>query len=187
MKIYTKTGDDGTTQLIGGERVPKYDLRVETYGAIDELMSFVGLLHDQPDMDSQTAGTLQTIQQCLMTCASIYATSDNVRKPTPSLCQADICAIEKAIDNLSAQLEPLTQFVLPGGNTTVSLCHVCRSICRRTERIATKLSAENDQRASNNSLANKYLNRLSDYLFVLSRYFEKKLNVEQILWQPNID
>lgn len=181
MKIYTKTGDGGTTQLIGGNRVPKYDTRIETYGTVDELMSFVGLLHDQPEVDPDTKKFLVMLQSRLMDCASIYAAEGEVKKRIPQIHDSDIAILESKIDEIYSQLEPLTSFVLPGGHQVVSLCHVCRSICRRTERLAVKLAAEVEVPQN----ANRYINRLSDYFFALSRFFEKELNIEQILWQPN--
>lgn len=181
MKIYTKTGDKGTTALIGGMRVPKYNLRLETYGTIDELMSFIGLLHDQPEIDDRTRATLITIQSRLMDCASIYATDESTKKTIPQINGSDIELLEKEIDLIDRQLEPLRAFVLPGGHQVVSLCHVCRTICRRTERLAVKLATEIEIPLN----ANIYINRLSDYFFALSRIMAKKLNIEQIVWQPN--
>lgn len=182
MKLYTKTGDKGTTSLIGGKRVPKYHPRIETYGTVDELIAFTGLLRDQP-VDSHTKELLVTIQDKLMNCASILAAdcSDcNVRVPTVE--DSDIKRLEKEIDEMDSVLEPITSFVLPGGHQTVSICHVCRTVCRRAERLSTKLAEETP--LPENVVI--YLNRLSDFFFVLSRKIAKELNIDQIKWQPNI-
>lgn len=181
MKIYTKTGDRGTTQLVGGKRVPKYDIRLETYGAVDELMSFIGLLHDQPEVDTQNKQLLVVIQSRLMDCAAIYAAEPETTKRIPQINASDISLLETEIDRIYSQLKPLTAFVLPGGHQVVSLCHVCRTICRRAERLAVKLDSEVEIPQNTNI----YLNRLSDYFFALARDYEKKLGVEQINWLPN--
>lgn len=182
MKIYTKTGDKGSTSLIGGARVPKYHNRIEAYGTIDELMAFVALLRDQ-DIDEKFKVILSEILDRLMSCASILAAdcSDcNVKIPT--IHPADIEFLEKQIDAMDEELEPLTSFVLPGGHQIVSLCHVARTVCRRTERLTIKLAEETP--VPENVV--KYLNRLSDFLFVLALFFAKKLNIKQINWLPKV-
>lgn len=181
MKIYTKTGDKGTTALIGGTRVPKYDVRIEAYGTLDELMSFIGLLHDQPQVDSATKNTLITIESRLMDCAAILAADEATKKKIPQIKDSDIEFLEKTIDSYYSELEPLNAFILPCGHQAISICHVCRTICRRAERQVVKLASE----ITIPENTSRYINRLSDYLFALSRILSKKLNVEQIKWQPN--
>jgi len=182
MKIYTKTGDKGTTVLIGGKRVSKYHPRIEAYGTVDELISFIGLLRDQ-DIDHETKQFLIDIQVKLMNCASILATDrTDCKVQIPSILQEDTQKIELEIDALENLIEPLSSFVLPGGHQIVSLCHVCRTICRRCERIIVKLS---DETPIPEELI-IYINRLSDYFFVLSRKMAKEMNVEQIPWNPSI-
>ncbi len=182
MKIYTKTGDSGTTSLIGGKRVPKYDLRIEAYGTVDELISWIGLVRDQ-DIDENTVELLVEIQDRLMTCASILAADcDDCKLRIPSLKEEDIGLLENSIDSMEESLEPLSSFVLPGGHTVISYVHIARNVCRRAERNALRLSAE----FSVDELLIKYLNRLSDYLFVLSRKLGKDLEAAEILWKPRL-
>ncbi len=182
MKIYTKTGDKGTTALIGGKRVPKYHARIEAYGTADELISFVGLLRDQP-CDNHTKETLIGIQDRLMNCSSILAADcTDCKVKIPTISDSDIALLETEIDQIDASLEPLRSFVLPGGHTTVSICHICRTVCRRLERLTIKLGEETPL-PDNLGI---YINRLSDYFFILSRKFAKDLNIEQIKWEPNV-
>lgn len=182
MKIYTKTGDKGTTSLIGGARVPKYHPRIETYGTVDELIAFSGLLRDQP-IDGHTKEVIIFIQDRLMNCASILAADcTNCKVRIPKIEDEDIRLIESEIDDMDAQLEPLTSFLLPGGHQAVSVCHVCRTVCRRAERLATRLAEETP--LPENLII--FLNRLSDYFFTLSRKLGKDFGVEQILWRPNL-
>ncbi|MGE0078865.1 MAG: cob(I)yrinic acid a,c-diamide adenosyltransferase [Bacteroidales bacterium] len=182
MKIYTKTGDKGTTSLIGGKRVPKYHARIEAYGTIDELMSYAGLLRDQA-IDNYTKQVIIKIQDQLMNCASILAADcTDCKVRIPIIKDNDIEFLEQEIDKMDAELEPLTSFVLPGGNQAVSICHICRTICRRTERITIKLAEETPVHEN----VIKYINRLSDYFFTLSRKLAKDSNIEQIKWQASI-
>jgi cob(I)alamin adenosyltransferase len=182
MKIYTKTGDKGTTSLIGGKRVPKYNLRIEAYGTIDELICYIGLIRDQ-NIDAKSKSSLLVIQDKLMVCASILATDcENCEIKLPELKETDITFLESEIDAMEAELEPLRSFILPGGHTTVSFCHISRTICRRAERIAIQLFEKFN--VPDNVL--KYINRLSDYLFVLSRKLGKDLNIKEITWQPQL-
>lgn len=182
MKIYTKTGDKGTTSLIGGARVPKYHPRIETYGTVDELIAFTGLLRDQ-NIDEHTVNTLIFVQDRLMNCASILAADcTDCKVKIPKIEDADIQRLENEIDAMDAQLEPLTSFVLPGGHPVVSVCHLCRTVCRRAERLVTHL-AEDTPLPENLVI---FLNRLSDYFFTLSRKLGKDFGVEQIKWQPNL-
>ena len=181
MKVYTKTGDKGTTALIGGTRVPKYHPRIEAYGDIDELTSYLGLIRDQ-GIDSQTSDTLVSIQSRLMDCAAILADDGNTKKAIPQITDTHIAEIEAEIDKMDSELPPLTAFVLPGGHTTVSFCHIARTVCRRCERATVRVAAEVPIPEN----VEKYLNRLSDYLFVLARFQSFKLKAKEILWKPNI-
>ena len=187
MKIYTKTGDNGTTGLYGGTRVPKYNSRIEAYGTIDELNSFLGLLRDQ-EIPSQDREFLIQIQTDLFTVGAILATpteKETLKNKAKSLNIQHIDTtyidkLENQIDKIETNLEPMTHFILPGGHPTVSYCHVSRSICRRAERLVNYLNSEIP--LNNNVL--KYLNRLSDYLFVLARKLTKYLNVKETKWIP---
>ena len=182
MKIYTKTGDKGTTSLIGGRRVSKYHPRIEAYGTVDELISFTGLLRDQ-NIDEETKLFLIEVQDKLMNCASILAADcTDCKVKIPVILPEDYQKIELEIDKYDTLIEPLTSFILPGGHQIVSLCHVCRTICRRCERIIIKLSEETPVPEE----VIIYINRLSDFFFVLSRKMAKELNIEQINWNPRI-
>ena len=164
-KIYTKTGDKGTTSLIGGKRVPKYDLRIETYGTVDELNSWIGLIRDQ-DIDKHYIDVLIEVQDRLFTLESMLATGPGSGNTSlPQLAEEDILLLEREIDSMNAHLPELSTFILPGGNTVVSYCHIARTVCRRAERLSIRMNEE----YSVDPLNIKYLNRLSDYLFVLSR------------------
>jgi len=180
MKIYTKTGDQGTTSLYGGKRVEKYNLRIESYGSIDELNSFLGLLRDQNIQDSYK-NFIVNIQTNLFNIGAVLATPDtNTLAKLPKINHIHIQELEQKIDEFDKVLEPMTHFILPGGHQTVSYCHICRTICRRVERLVFKLSTETEI----NSLVTTYLNRLSDFLFVLARMLSKDLSVEEIKWIP---
>ena len=180
MKIYTKTGDQGTTALFGGQRLSKSDLRIETYGTVDELNSFLGLLRDQPVSTSRKEILIE-VQDRLFTIGSILATEPgNTKVKIPSLQESDVVFLESEIDKMDGQLPPMKFFVLPGGHESVSIGHVTRTVCRRTERLVIALNEQN----AIDPLVIKYLNRLSDYLFVLSRYMAKKLNAKETPWQP---
>ncbi|UPT65538.1 MAG: cob(I)yrinic acid a,c-diamide adenosyltransferase [Sphingobacteriales bacterium JAD_PAG50586_3] len=183
MKIYTKGGDEGQTALFGGERVPKHHLRIESYGTVDELNSFVGLVRDQ-GMDEHTFDILIEIQDRLFTLGSMLATPDDKggKIKIPKLSEDDITLLEKEIDIMTDALPPLKSFVLPGGHTTVSYCHIARTVCRRAERLVTHL-AENDVV---DPLVMQYLNRLSDYLFTLSRKLSQDLGANEVEWKPRM-
>ena len=182
MKIYTKTGDTGTTALFGGKRVSKADLRIDTYGTVDELNSWIGVVRDQP-VNEKRKNILVEIQDRLFTIGSILATEPgNTKVKVPSLADEDILILEKEIDSMDADLPPMKSFVLPGGNQSVSFCHVTRTVCRRAERLTIAL---NSQEAVD-SLVIKYLNRLSDYFFVLARKMAQELNVEDTPWKPRM-
>jgi cob(I)alamin adenosyltransferase len=178
MKIYTKTGDKGQTSLFGGKRVPKHHIRIEAYGTVDELNSYIGLIRDQ-EIDKQSFETLIEIQDRLFTLGSILATEPgNVKVKVPQLVESDIELLEKEIDKMNETLPEMRSFVLPGGHTTVSYCHISRCVCRRAERLVIHLSEEEGV----NELTFKYLNRLSDYLFVLSRKLTVDLGAKEIPW-----
>ncbi len=182
MKIYTKTGDQGTTSLLGGKRVPKSDLRIDAYGTIDELNSFIGLVRDQKVNDKR-AVFLKEIQDRLFTIGADLATApgkDKVKKP--DLHAEDIEALEQEMDLMEAQLPALTAFILPGGHESVSFCHIARTVCRRGERIAVELASIEPV----SELVIQYLNRLSDYLFVLGRKMAQELDIEEVTWAPRL-
>jgi cob(I)alamin adenosyltransferase len=182
MKIYTKTGDKGTTSLIGGKRVPKNNPRIEAYGTVDELIAYIGLIRDQ-DVSPQIKANLLIIQDKLMVAASILATDcENCELKLPELKEKDITFLEKEIDAMDQELPPLRSFIYNGGHTAVSFCHVARTICRRAERVTIELSEK--FHVPENVL--KYINRLSDYLFILARKIGKDLNIDEIPWQPQL-
>ena len=182
MKIYTKTGDQGTTALFGGQRLPKSDLRIETYGTVDELNSFLGLLRDQP-VNAQRKEILIEIQDRLFTIGSILATEPgNTKVKIPSLQEGDVVFLENEIDKMDGQLPPMKFFVLPGGHESVSIGHVVRTVCRRAERLVIGLH----EQSAIDPLVIKYLNRLSDYLFVLCRMMAKELKIEETPWKPRM-
>jgi cob(I)alamin adenosyltransferase len=182
-KIYTKTGDKGETSLIGGTRVPKYHERIEAYGTLDELNSFIGLLRDQLT-DVHLREVLLKIQENLFTAESLLAT-DPEKQPNrelPHLSENDVLTLEQEIDAMNEHLQALSSFILPGGHPLVSLSHVCRTVCRRSERIIIKLAAETDVDA----ILLKYINRLSDYLFVLARELAFANNIPDLPWRPDV-
>ena len=183
MKIYTKTGDHGTTSLFGGKRISKADLRIDAYGTVDELNAFIGLVRDQ-DVNQKRKETLVQIQNTLFIIGSILATEPgNTKVKIPSLREEDIVFLEKEIDAMDAELPAMRFFVLPGGQTSVSFCHVARTVCRRTERLTMALH----EQEKIEPLVVKYLNRLSDYLFVLSRKVALELGVEEVPWKSAQD
>ena len=180
MKIYTKKGDSGTTQLIGGTRVAKNHRRIEAYGTIDELNSYIGLIRDQA-ICANSKQILVEIQDRLFTIGALLA-SDPQKKgmKLPNIQIQDVEKLEQEIDKMNEILPEMRSFILPGGHTTVSFSHIARCVCRRAERLSINLSDETLQK----TLILQYLNRLSDYLFVLSRYLSKELGAEEIPWQP---
>lgn len=183
MKIYTKTGDKGTTALVGGRRVSKGDTKIESYGTVDELNSWIGLVRDQPINESRR-DLLKEIQDRLFTIgADLASEPEQVRKKAvPSLEEEDITLLENEMDKMDTSLTPLRAFVLPGGNQSVSFAHLARTVCRRAERLVIRLSEEEEV----NPLLVKYLNRLSDYLFVLSRKMTQESGSEEITWKPRM-
>lgn len=182
MKIYTKTGDEGTTSLFGGKRVSKADLRIDTYGTVDELNSWIGVLRDQ-EVNTLRNGIFLAIQDRLFTIGSQLATEPgNIRVKTPSLAEEDVLLLENQIDAMETGLPPMRSFVLPGGHPSVSFGHVARTVCRRAERLVIALHGS----APVEPLVIKYLNRLSDYLFVLTRQMTRELNAEESAWKPRM-
>jgi cob(I)alamin adenosyltransferase len=182
MKIYTKTGDTGQTSLFGGKRVSKADLRIDSYGTIDELNSYIGLLRDQ-EVNQKRKNVLIEIQDRLFTIGSILATEPgNTKVKVPALNMDDVQVLEKEIDTLDAQLPPMRSFVLPGGHTSVSICHITRTVCRRAERLIVAL----DSLEKVEPLVIQYMNRLSDYLFILSRKISAELGAEETPWKPRM-
>jgi len=184
LKIYTKTGDLGTTSLIGGTKVPKSHLRIETYGTIDELNSYVGLVIDL-FTDTHSKIILKEIQDRLFTIGSSLA-CDPDKEPLmkmPDLIEKDIELLEAEIDQMNELLVPMKFFVLPGGHPAISTTHIARCVCRRAERLCVNMQVHD---LFVDPLVIKYINRLSDYLFVLSRYAGHLLQVEEIPWKPRI-
>jgi len=182
MKIYTKTGDKGYTSLIGGTRVPKHHLRIESYGTVDELNSYIGLIRDQ-DIDSYDKQILKEIQDRLFTIGSSLASDPERSKMIiPDLHEADIELLEKEMDAMNEKLPELRHFILPGGNNAISFCHIARCVCRKAERLAVNLSAESTVEEK----VNIYLNRLSDYLFVLARKIGNEQNIPENQWIPRV-
>lgn len=187
MKVYTKTGDKGTTALFGGTRVPKHHIRIESYGTVDELNSYIGLIRDQ-EMNPLYKAVLIEIQDRLFTLGAILATppekevlkNGQKRLQNLGLTETDIEYLENEIDKMETNLPPMTHFVLPGGHTTVSYCHIARCVCRRAERLSTQLHEEEPT----DELVLKYLNRLSDYLFVLARKLSFDLHADEVPWIP---
>jgi cob(I)alamin adenosyltransferase len=181
MKIYTKTGDDGTTSLIMGERVQKFNPSIEAYGTVDELNAFLGQLYDQVNEDP-IKKTLFIIINKLFNIGSILACPLEYRKDLPHIQQIDITFLETEIDQLSTTLKPLTNFILPCGHPQVSQAHICRTITRRAERRVAELMQTDE--FSKDILV--YLNRLSDYFFILARHLSFRNDVEEIKWQKEV-
>lgn len=180
MKIYTKTGDIGETSLFGGRRVSKSELRIEAYGTVDELNSWIGLLRDV-QVETEVKNLLKEIQDRLFTLgATLAADPENEKLKVPDLNESDIVVLEYEIDKYDEKLEPLRSFVLPGGHVHVSYCHIARTICRRAERLAVALHHTEPLHPH----IVKYLNRLSDYLFTLSRKMAKDLGADEVKWEP---
>ena len=179
MKIYTRTGDDGTTSLSGGRRIPKFDIQVEAYGSVDELIAWIGLLRDNQN-DKERKEFLIYIQDQLMRCAAALAADQgNPGKRNILPEESAIQKLESEIDKMETGLKPLSSFILPGGHTLVSYCHIARCVCRRAERNVLRLNVS----VKLPEITVRLLNRLSDYLFVLSRKMSSELDTEEIKWQ----
>ncbi|HEY9489361.1 MAG TPA: cob(I)yrinic acid a,c-diamide adenosyltransferase [Chryseosolibacter sp.] len=182
MKIYTKTGDLGTTALFGGKRVSKADLRIDTYGTVDELNSWIGVVRDQ-EVNAPRKEVLLIIQDRLFTIGSMLATEPgNTKVKIPTLMADDALLLEREIDSMDTALPPMRSFVLPGGHNAVSFTHVARTVCRRAERLVIALHAQEPV----DPLVIQYLNRLSDYLFVLARKMSFELQAEESPWKPRM-
>ncbi len=182
MKIYTKTGDGGTTALIGGRRVGKNDPRVEAYGTVDELMAHIGYLRDNlsDEKEAEVRQDLLRILGTLMTAASVLAAEGETLKKLPRITDDDILWLENCIDDALKGLPVLTRFTLPGGHPLVSMAHIARTVCRRAERRATALEGSQEQLR----VAKRYLNRLSDYLYALGRKLAADHRADELLWDP---
>jgi len=180
MKIYTKTGDDGSTALLGGKRVSKAHLRIEAYGTIDELNSYIGLIRDTQQYPLRRE-QLKEIQDRMFTIgAHLAIVPDAKNVKVPDVDESDLLMLEKAIDDMEALLPELKSFVLPGGHQVVSFSHVARNVCRRAERCIVRL-AETEKV---DEVIIRYVNRLSDYLFVLSRKIAQEVGAEEVAWKP---
>lgn len=187
MKVYTKTGDKGTTALFGGTRVPKHHIRIESYGTVDELNSHLGLIRDQ-QINAHYKQIIERIQDRLFTLGAILATdpekwtlkNGKERLNIPKITENDVELLENEIDSMESELEPMTHFVLPGGHTTVSYCHIARCVCRRAERLSVHLH----EIEPTDEMVLTYLNRLSDYLFVLARKLSHDLHADEVKWIP---
>jgi cob(I)alamin adenosyltransferase len=183
-KIYTKTGDKGRTSLIGGTKVPKSHLRIEAYGTVDELNSHIGLCRDLLKGE-RTLSVLQEIQDRLFTIGSSLA-CDPIKEPRlriPDLKENDVTLLEKEMDHMNETIPAMKSFILPGGHTTLSQLHIARCVCRRAERCCVRLELES---LEVDPLILKYLNRLSDYLFVLSRFTGHEMKIVEIPWKPRV-
>jgi len=184
FKIYTKTGDKGSTSLIGGVRVPKNHIRIESYGTVDELNSFIGMVNDMC-ANEQISGWLREIQDRLFTLGSVLATNPDkeVKMKLPDLHDEDVAWLEQRIDEMNEVLPEMRSFILPGGNLASSTCHVARCVCRRAERLCVGMHEQDEYVPE---LIVKYLNRLSDFLFVLSRYISHINGAEEVAWRARV-
>jgi cob(I)alamin adenosyltransferase len=178
MKIYTKTGDDGTTSLSGGRRVPKQHIRIEAYGTVDELIAWIGLLRSDPVNASRKEILVKIQDQLMVSAAALAHDQENPASRTFSPDTECITMLEKEIDSMEEQLPPLRSFILPGGNSAVSHCHIARCVCRRAERAVLRLNEKEETPEP----VRKLLNRLSDYLFVLGRKISLESGCEEIRW-----
>jgi cob(I)alamin adenosyltransferase len=183
-KIYTKTGDAGTTSLIGGTKVSKSNVRIETYGTVDEVNSYIGLVNDNCG-DGHAKDVLKEIQDRLFTIGSSLACDPDKEQKMkiPDLKETDVELLEKEIDRMNETLPEMKSFILPGGHTAISITHVARCVCRRAERWCVNMQ---EHHLFVEPLIIKYLNRLSDYLFVLARYIGHILQVDEVLWKPRL-
>jgi cob(I)alamin adenosyltransferase len=183
MKIYTKTGDKGSTALIGGKRVPKDHIRIEAYGTADELISFLAVLYDTKILPEHKNFILKIQEDLMILSAILAADCDDCLEHLPKLSDSIIVKLEQEIDRLSERIKPLNSFIIPGGHPAVSACHVARTVCRRTERIVLTLSGETKVP----EIILIYLNRLSDYLFTLGRVLAADFKIDEIIWKPVLD
>ena len=184
FKIYTKTGDKGSTSLIGGVRVPKSHIRIESYGTVDELNSYLGMVSDMAANET-LSGWIREIQDRLFTIGSVLATSPDkeVKMKLPDVHNEDVVWLEQRIDEMNESLPEMRSFILPGGNLASSTAHVARCVCRRAERICVHMQQESEEVPD---LIIQYLNRLSDFLFVLARYIGHINGASEIPWRARI-
>lgn len=184
FKIYTKTGDKGSTSLIGGVRVPKSHIRIESYGTVDELNSYMGMVRDMAN-DARITEWIHEVQDRLFTIGSVLATNPDkeVKMKLPDLHETDVIFLEQKIDEMNETLPEMRSFILPGGNLAASTTHVARCVCRRAERICVAMQQEGEVVPD---LIVTYLNRLSDFLFVLARYISNNNGVEDIPWRARV-
>ncbi len=184
FKIYTKTGDKGGTSLIGGVRVPKNHIRIESYGTVDELNSYIGMVNDMTAVPELTEW-LREVQDRLFTVGSVLATAPDkeVKMKLPDLHEADVTWLEERIDKMNEVLPEMRSFILPGGNLASSTCHVARCVCRRAERLCVAMQEQEEYVPA---IVIQYLNRLSDFLFVLCRYISHINNAAELPWRPRI-
>lgn len=185
MKIYTRKGDRGTTQLFGGQRVPKHHLRIEAYGTVDELNSFIGWLRDLLTDDLLKEELLRIQNNLFVIGSQLAAQPGKAGLSLPELPSVAVKLLEEAIDHMESAVPPLRSFILPGGHSNVSAAHICRTVCRRAERIVTALAEAEPGTVP--ALVQEYLNRLSDYLFMLARFLARQLDVSEIPWTPARD
>jgi len=181
VKIYTKTGDKGQTSLLGGTRVPKNHLRIEAYGTVDELNSWIGLVRDQ-GINEHLHGILLIIQDRLFTIGSLLAADENLKMKLPALLPEDAVLLEREIDRMNEELPEMKSFILPGGHQAVSFCHITRCVCRRAERLVIGLSV--DGKVDEEIII--YLNRLSDFLFMLARKLASDFSAREVPWKPRL-
>ena len=181
-KIYTKTGDKGETSLIGGTRVPKYHIRLESYGTVDELNSHIGLIRDLLADNEYLSSMLHCIQHRLFSVCSELANEVQDKKQKFAINEVDVQFLEQKMDEFSAELAPLQNFILPGGNAIASQCHIARTVCRRAERTIIKMSQE----VAVSEILIKFINRLSDFMFLLARKILKDFNNPEILWKTEL-
>ena len=179
MKIYTKKGDRGKTQLLGGTTVSKDNMQLECYGSIDELNAFIGHIYERKDLDQKNQKILMKIQNQLFNIGSNLANDNTKKINLPDITEENILEIEKAIDRMDKILPELKNFILPSGSETATRCHIARTVCRRTERKLISLTNQQPVKP----IYTKYLNRLSDYLFILSRFSLHLNNVKEVYWQ----
>jgi cob(I)alamin adenosyltransferase len=182
-KIYTKTGDKGQTSLIGGTRVPKYHIRLESYGTVDELNSHIGLIRDLLIEDAVLRADLFRIQNLLFSVCTELANENDIKASVASVVNEEaVSFLERRMDAFSEQVAPLKNFILPGGHIIASHCHIARTVCRRAERSIIKLSEE----AEVSEILIKFINRLSDFMFLLARKILKDFNKDEILWKTDL-
>ena len=179
MKIYTKTGDSGLTSLFGGDRVQKDDVRIEAYGSTDELNSFIAQLIGNVQIDP-VVEFLTTVQNNIFVIGSMLSMPSDKSFKIPTIVEKDVNALENEIDNMEAHLDPITNFILPGSHAAISSAHLCRTVARRAERRVVSL----ERLEEIDPIIKKYLNRLSDYFFVLSRYLSHELGLKEVVWKP---